>query len=160
MRRINRRALWIATAIAAVALAGAAYAAPQSSTQKQGGHAIHLTEASPTPKLTVVDTGLPGLTPGDTVVTTDGLLDSQGGDAGTLSQVCTIVSPAASLFTSTFDCTGSFVLADGTITVQGPFVPTADSNVQAVTGGTGAFVKARGQVTIAAEPDTIEIELA
>ena len=71
-----------------------------------------------------------------------------------------MVTPAASLFTSTFDCTGSFVLADGTITVQGPFVPSADTSVNAVTGGTGEFVKARGQVTIAAEADAITIELA
>ena len=88
------------------------------------------------------------------------MLDRKGAVAGTLSQVCTMVSPAASLFTSTFDCTGSFVLAGGTITVQGPFVPSADTSVQAVTGGTGEFVKVRGQVTSAAEADTFEIALA
>jgi len=88
------------------------------------------------------------------------VLDRKGAVAGTLSQVCTMVSPAASLFTSTFDCTGSFVLAGGTITVQGPFVPSADTSVQAVTGGTGEFVKVRGQVTSAAEADTFEIALA
>src|SRR5262245_37530465 len=168
MKPTNGRALWIATMIVAVALAGGAYAAAQSSTRSSdqpsaksaGKRTIHLTEASATPDLATIDTGVPGLSPGDVVVTKDGLLDPQGGDAGTTSQVCTLVSPAATLFTSTFECTGSFVLAGGTISVEGPFVPTADVSVEAVTGGTGEFVKARGQVTIAAEADTIEIELA
>jgi hypothetical protein len=160
MKPTNRRALWAAIAIVTVAVAGGAYAAPQSSTKKADKHTIQLTEASATPKLTVVDVGAPGPSPGDQVVTSDGLLDRKGAVAGTLSQVCTMVSPAASLLASTFDCTGSFVLADGTITVQGPFVPAADTSVNAVTGGTGEFVKARGQVTIAAEADAITIELA
>ena len=160
MKPTNRRALWIAIAIVTAALAGGAYAAPQSSTKKADRHTIQLTEASATPKLTVVDVGAPGPSPGDQVVTTDRVLDRKGADAGTMSQVCTMVTPAASLFTSTFDCTGSFVLADGTITAQGPFIPAAATSVNAVTGGTGEFVKARGQLTIATEADAITIELA
>jgi hypothetical protein len=163
MRPINRRALWIVIAIAAVAIAGGAYAAPQSmkqsATKQADRHTIQLREASAVPKLTTIDLGDQGLSPGDQVVTTDGVLDRKGAPAGTLSQVCTLTVPAATLFTSTYDCIGSLVLADGTITFQGPFVPVGAANVDAVSGGTGEFARARGQVTIAAEPDTIEIEL-
>src|SRR5262245_6459827 len=80
MTLTNRRAFWItiATAIVTVVLAGGAYAAPQSSAKEAGKHTIHLTEASATPKLTVVDVGAPGLSPGDQVITTDRVLDRNG----------------------------------------------------------------------------------
>src|SRR5262245_13258589 len=106
----SRRVLWIATALAAVALAGGAYAAPQSGAKSADTHTIHLTEASPTPNLTVVDLDPPGLSPGDQVVTTDGVLDRHGDAAGTFDQVCTLVTPGANLFASTFDCIGTFEL--------------------------------------------------
>jgi len=160
MRLTNRRALWIAVAVATVALAGAAYAAPQSSSQAAAKKTIELTEESAVPKLKVIDVGDPGLSQGDQVVTTDGLLDRKGAVAGSLEQVCTVVSPGANLFASTFDCTGSFDLADGSITVQGSFVPVAEVSSLAVTGGTGEFAKARGEAVIATEADTITVELA
>jgi hypothetical protein len=93
------------------------------------------------------------------VVTVDGLVDRNGAAAGSMSQVCTLVTPGANLFASTFDCTGTFDLAGGSLTVQGTFVPAVQRNTQAVTGGTGAFTKSRGEVLVAAETDEITIEL-
>src|SRR5262249_29216816 len=117
-------------------------------------------EASAMPKLTVVDVGDPGLSPGDHVVTTDGLIDEGGAAAGSMSQVCTVVVPGPSLFASTFDCSGSFELPDGSLIVQGAFVPGAAVSSLAITGGTGDFAKSRGEVAIATEADSITIELS
>jgi len=160
MRLTNRSAFWLLLAVVAVALAGGAYAAPQPAAKSSAKRTIHLREASPMPELTVVDAGQPGISPGDHVVTTDGLLDERGATAGSMSQVCTLLTPGPNVFTSTYDCAGSFDLADGSITVQGTFVPVADASTLAITGGTGRFAKARGEVVVATEADGITIDLA
>ena len=160
MRLTNRSAFWLLLVVLAVALAGGAYAAPQTDAKSSAKRTIHLREASATPKLTVVDIGDHGPSAGDHVVTVDGVLDAGGAAAGSTSQVCTLLTPGANIFTSTYDCTGSFDLADGSITVQGTFVPTAAASTLAITGGTGEFAKARGEVVIATEADTITIDLA
>ena len=160
MRLTNRSTFWLVLVVVAVTLAGGAYAAPQTSDRTAAKRTIHLREASPTPKLKVVDIGDPGVSAGDHVVTVDGVLDEHGDRAGSMSQVCTILSPGENVFTSTYDCSGSFDLADGSITVQGTFVPTAESSTLAITGGTGRFAKARGEVVLATEADTITIDLA
>jgi len=159
MTFFNRTALWLVIGIVAAAVAGAAFAAPQTDAKPAGKRTIELREASATPKLTVIDAGDKGLSPGDLVVTTDGLLDRNGAAAGSMTQVCTLVTRGANLFVSTFDCTGTFDLAGGSLTIQGTFVPAVQRNTQAVTGGTGAFAKSRGEVVSAAEADTFTIEL-
>jgi hypothetical protein len=159
MKLANHHArVWLLGLVAAGILAGGAIAA----TSQPAGVAkrtIHLREASPTPKLTVVDLGDPGLSLGDHVITTDGVLRPDSTPAGSTEQVCTVVEPKASLFASTFDCAGSFQLDQGEIIVQGTFVPTAAESSFAVTGGTGAFASARGEVTLATEADDITIDL-
>ena len=50
----------------------------------------------------------------------------KGAVAGTLSRLRTLVSRTASLFAGTFDCTGFFVLADGTIIFAGPPVRSSE----------------------------------
>lgn len=47
----------------------------------------------------------------------------------------------------TWECLWTNVLKDGMITVQGPFKDTGDS-VFVVTGGTGKYVGAKGQMTL------------
>ena len=111
------------------------------------------------PSLSFVDVGAPGPSAGDHVVTTDGLVSPNDAPAGSMSQVCTLVEIGPNLFASTFDCSGSFDLRDGSITVQGSFVPAAAESSAAITGGTGEFKAARGEVTIATEQDTITIKL-
>jgi hypothetical protein len=51
--------------------------------------------------------------------------------------------------TSTWECTWTTTLANGSLTVQGPFfeTPLADSTL-AITGGTGSFRRARGQMLL------------
>jgi len=159
----HRRRLCLAfLAVAAVCVGGAFAAAPGSSAAKDGGghtRTIKLREASPQPALTVVDVGAPGLSVGDHVVTTDGVVRPDGSAAGSLEQVCTVVGVGPGLFASTFDCTGSFRLDQGQITVQGAFVPADAESSFAVTGGTGSFSAARGEVILATEADQITIAL-
>ena len=76
-----------------------------------------------------------------------------------LRQVCTLVDPGTSPLTSTFECSASFALTEGTIIAEGPFVPSAPQQPAAVTGGTGAFSTAQGEASIRAEDDQITIRL-
>src|SRR5262245_45583765 len=157
---IRRRTLWLVLAAVAAIAAGSAYAAPGSNgSVGNANRTINLHEASETPALSFVDIGAPGPSVGDHVVTTDGVVRPNGTAAGTMVQVCTIVKAGPSVFASTYDCSGSFDLEGGSITVAGPFVPTAAENPFAVTGGTGEFKGARGDGVIRAEDDEIMIKL-
>lgn len=51
-----------------------------------------------------------------------------------------------------FECIWTATLSDGQITVEGPFFDTKDS-VLAITGGTGAYKEARGEMTLHARND-------
>jgi hypothetical protein len=165
MRRTNaRRVLGSLLAIAALALAGTAYASgPDSNGRSTDWHGhdrtIKLVEASEAVKPASVDLGQPGPSAGDLVVVRDGLLRQDGSKAGVLRQVCTLVDPGTSPLTSTFECSASFALTEGTIIAEGPFVPSASQQAAAVTGGTGAFSTAQGEASIRAEDDQITIRL-
>ena len=157
---ITRRTSWLALAVVAAIAAGSAYAAPGSSrSASKGEHTIRLLEASETPQLSFVDVGAPGPSIGDHVVTTDGLVRPNGTPAGTMTQVCTLVKSGTSVFTSSYDCSGSFDLEAGSITMAGSFLPTAAENAFAVTGGTGEFKGARGDGVLRAEEDEFTIKL-
>jgi hypothetical protein len=151
----------LASLLTLAGLAGVTLAAEPVLADGHGhGATIRLTEASAHPDPTVVDTGKPGLTVGDQVVLRDGVNRADGGPAGTLTQVCTLVAVGGDLFTSTFECTGSIALDEGTLVIDGPFLPTAPEQAQAVSGGTGAFRAAAGQADIRAEADQIVVHLA
>jgi hypothetical protein len=149
----HRRAAGALLAAAVLAFAGGN--AAHAGSPQAHHRTIHLTEATTNPKPAIVDTGKPGTTVGDLVVVRDGLLP-----AGTLNQVCTLVNVVGGPFTSDYDCTGSIALADGTITMAGPFNPAKAEQTAAITGGTGAYAKARGQIVVRAEADEIVVELA
>jgi hypothetical protein len=155
-----RRASGAALAIAALALGGTAYADAPATSHPSHGRTIRLLEASSTIKPTVVDTGAPGLSPGDLVVVRDGVLREDRTPAGTFNQVCTLVQPAGNPFTSEYECVGSLALENGTITMQGPFVPAKPEQSAAITGGTGAYRTARGEIVVRAEADEIVVHLA
>jgi len=165
MRLVNHRSrLWLLFVVIAVVVAGGAYAAAPGSTAATAHPRVHnqtieLREASDTPNLKVVDIGAPGLSTGDHVVTTDGLVRPDGTSAGSFTTVCTVVQPGANLFVSAYDCSGSFQLAQGQLTVQGSFVPTDPESSFAITGGTGVFAAASGEAILATEADEITIAL-
>jgi hypothetical protein len=147
----------VSKAILATALAFAGLAV--GSAHADSHHAIRLTEAHPDAQPAFVDTGKPGPSVGDVAVFRDELLRADGSTAGTVRQVCTLVDLAAAPPAGTFECTGSLELADGTITFEGPFVPAKPEQAAAITGGTGAYRAARGEVTIRAVADEFVIRL-
>lgn len=51
-----------------------------------------------------------------------------------------------------WECAWTLMLADGQITAAGPFLDAGDS-VLAITGGTGAYAQARGQMKLHARND-------
>ena len=151
---MSRMHLGAALAVAALALAGTASA-------DSGGHAkpISLVEADKTLQPTFVDTGKPGASAGDMAVIHDGVLRN-GSPAGSYNQVCTVAALGSSPFTSEFECVGSITFKDGTITMAGPFVPANAEQSAAITGGTGAYRTARGEIVVRAEADQIIVRLA
>jgi hypothetical protein len=141
--------------VAGALLAAATLALAAGGTAAQANHGTnHLTEATANPKPAYVDTGAPGTSVGDLVVVRDQLLPN-----GTLNQVCTLVNVKGGPFTSDYECTGSIALQGGTITMAGPFTPTTAEQSAAITGGTGAYVKARGEIAIRAEADELVVQL-
>jgi len=154
---LPRRALASVLAAAVLGGAGSAYAAASASSHDDGHQrTIVLTEQTAELKPIFVDLGKPGPSVGDRAVIRDGLLAQDGADAGVLTQDCVLTDTAATVF----ECTGSLALADGTITVAGPFSPTAAEQPAAITGGTGAFRSARGEVVARAEADEFVVRLA
>jgi hypothetical protein len=145
---------------AALAVVGLALAGTTASAHDGPAKPIKLLEAHADLQPTFVDTGKPGPTVGDTVIARDGVNRENGSLAGSFSQVCALVELGSNPLTSTYECNGSIALQDGTITMQGPFVPTAAQQSAAVTGGTGAYRTARGEVVFEAEADALVIRLA
>ena len=150
---MSNRGLAALLAVAALAFAGTASA--------HDGHAktISLVQADTTLQPTFVDTGKPGPSAGDLAVIHD-RVRRNGSPAGSYNQVCTLTSLGSSPFTSEFECVGSITLKDGTLTMAGPFVPAKAEQTAAITGGTGEYRTARGEVTIRAEADEIVVKLA
>ena len=156
---MSRLHLGAAVTVAALVLAATASAA---TVHEPDTHAktINLVEAHKELQPTLVDTGTPGPSVGDLAIARDEILFENGSPAGTSRQTCTLVDLASSPFTSTFECAGSIALHDGTITTEGPFLPSAPEQVDAITGGTGAYKTARGEVVVRAKADEIIVRLA
>ena len=108
---------------------------------------------------TFVDTGKPGPSAGYLAVIHDGV-KLNGALVGSYNQVCTLAALGSSPFTSEFECVGSITLKDGMITMAGPFVPAKAEQAAAITGGTGAYLTAHGEVVVRAEADQLLIKLA
>ena len=157
---MTRMHLGAALAVAALALAGTASADTADKSHSSHERTIRLVEANSELQPTFVDTGKPGPSVGDIVVARDEVLRENGSPAGTFRQTCTLVDLTGNPFTSTYECAGSLALKDGTITMQGPFVPAEAEQTAAVTGGTGEYRTARGEIVVRAEADQILVKLA
>ena len=157
---MTRMHLGAALAVAALALAGTASADTVEQSHRPHDRTIRLVEANKELQPTFVDTGTPGPSVGDVVIARDDVLREDGSPAGTFRQVCTLVDLVGGPFTSTFECTGSLALKNGTITMEGPFVAAAPESVAAITGGTGAYKTARGEIVVRAVADQITVKLA
>jgi hypothetical protein len=153
---MRRKILWAALT-AAVALTGTAYAASPEYGPKP--RVIKLVEASENVQPAFIDIGAPGPSVGDRVVVRDGVNRENGQPAGSLTQDCALVLLGSNPLTSTYECVGSLTLPEGVITHHGPFVPAAAEQTVAVTGGTGAFKTARGELSIRTEDDKLVVKL-
>lgn len=151
---MSSRTLAAILGVAALALAGTA-----SADTGHHGRTIKLVEAHKELQPTFVDTGKPGPSVGDIVVARDDVLRPDGAAAGTFRQVCTLVDLGSNPLTSTYECSGSIALKDGTITMEGPFVPVAPEQSAAITGGTGDYRSARGEIVVRAEADELVVRL-
>jgi Allene oxide cyclase barrel like domain len=93
-----------------------------------------------------IDLGNPGLSVGDTIVISDDLFQD-GEKVGVHGGTCTVVRVGALLF----HCVVTFTLPDGHITAQGLVTPDLAEEQVAVTGGTGAYTTAQGELTVLEE---------
>src|SRR5262245_45736016 len=106
-----------------------------------GGIVLRVVERAETD--TVIDNGDSGDSIGDLLAFGNPIYDPAnqtklGDDQG--SCVRTVVGKS-------WECMYTLILPEGQITVQGPFYDAADSTL-AITGGTGAYRDARGQMTL------------
>jgi hypothetical protein len=120
---------------------------------------LHLIERG-TGALAFLDLGEPGPSIGDRLVFANDLFDLHGRKVGTDGAECTIVRidlsapPAAQQIVQ---CVISVKLADGQITFQS--LAQGTENYFAVTGGTGAYRKARGEAFVRDTIPLVEAEI-
>jgi hypothetical protein len=140
MSRATRTRLGIAT-VALIAATGVATAAQATSTQDRGGHVIHLHTTQVHQSL--IDNGAKGFGVDDVVIFSNDLSED-GTKIGEDGGSCTVarITPAGA---ATMQCIGTNRLPDGEIAVQGLAAPGEPFEF-AITGGTGRYSTARGQV--------------
>ena len=137
----------------AIAMVVAATGAASGSGGQDRGHdrgkgkTIRVVERATTD--TSVDLGATGDSIGDLLAFGNELFDRNNQTkVGTNQGSCVRTVPGTA-----YECTWTNSLAKGQITVQGPFLDSGDS-VVAITGGTGAYRKARGTMDLHARSAT------
>lgn len=91
----------------------------------------------------VIDIGASGDSAGDMLTYSNELFDSTGSTkVGSNHGWCVRILPG-----KLWECVGTFKLADGQLTLEGPYVDGADSS-WAITGGAGAYASTRGEMLL------------
>jgi len=142
-------ALVAVVGLATLALAGGAVAGSSPSSVAK----IHVIEHATTD--TVIDIGAPGDSTGDLLTFHNKLYDATdstvvGRDQGE----CVLIDP---IDPATWECRWTNFLAGGQITVDGPFSDAHDT-VIAITGGTGSYATAQGDMTLSARNGGAEFD--
>ena len=93
----------------------------------------------------MIDIGAPGDSPGDQLPFANPVFDAKnhkqvGSDEGNCVR--------ASVVQGRWECMWTTFLRKGQVTVEGPFRDKFPTTVLAVTGGTGAYANARGQMVL------------
>ena len=135
------RKTWRA-AIAVAALTLALGVTVASAAPIDRGQTLRVVERATTD--TFVDLGAAGDSIGDTLTFGNDIYDASndhvvGRDQG----VCFRTNPGLA-----WECTYTTILADGALTVQGPFYDDLRDSELSITGGTGRFWNARGELTL------------
>jgi allene oxide cyclase len=129
--------LWCAFAFPTLAIAG--FIAGVAPTVAAGPMNINVVERGVAE--TVLDTGDKGDSVGDLLIFTNKVYDEANKvQVGTDSGFCTRTVPGKA-----WECVFSVSLADGNISNEGTFIDGQDS-VYSVTGGTGKYMNARGEM--------------
>ena len=136
---MRRKVVIAGTMVAAVAAGAVAVGAAEASTQKAVVTGRHITVVEHAVTDTVVDTGPTGDSRGDLLAFANPVFDRGnttrvGHDNG--SCIRTVVGKA-------WQCSWTTRLTKGSLVVEGPFYDKQDSTL-AITGGTGAYSRARG----------------
>jgi hypothetical protein len=130
------------TIFAAVVLSATA----QAATKAQPGTTLTVVEHAATDAVT--DTGATGDTAGDLLTFANPVFDAANKhQIGTDQGYCIRTEVGKS-----WECFWTLTLADGQLTVEGPFFDKGDS-VLAITGGTGKYAAARGQMKLHARDE-------
>lgn len=144
----NRLRIILATvAVAALAVAAVAVASGASTPHITQPTTLQVVERPATD--TVINTGPRGDSTGDLLTFHNKLYNASntkviGSDQGS----CIRIAPAQ----GSWECSWTNFVPGGHITVQGAFFDTHDS-IMTVTGGTGGYRNARGQMLLHARPD-------
>ena len=93
----------------------------------------------------LLDHGRRGLSIGDVVVSDGRLLAQDGRLIGSFGSSCTVVDLGRA---AVLQCQGHDELPAGQLTYAGEIVPDRRVQVVAITGGTGDYSEARGQLTL------------
>jgi hypothetical protein len=109
-----------------------------------GRNKVHVIEHAVTD--TVIDTGAAGDSTGDLLTWHNDVYDeADANKVGADQGDCIRIDPTA----GSWECRWVTILERGSITVEGPYYDTANSTL-AVTGGTGAYGGARGEMQLIA----------
>jgi hypothetical protein len=143
-----------AVVVAALASGGVALANGHSTRPSREKHREVIKVFALTVQFKMIDLGDPGFSLGDEAVFSDNLLTSKNGSmVGFDGGVCTVVRVTdATAGTGTLQCPVTFSLSNGQIATQGLVQLTnggfTGTQTAAITGGTGHFRQAQGEVAV------------
>jgi hypothetical protein len=106
-----------------------------------------------------VDLGPKGVSPGDRNEVVSDILTPDGRRIGRADLDCSLTGVGPHMGGT---CSGGMTLPGGQLSANGAFGPSGSSRLQAITGGTGRFIGARGQFLVSDGTDArtpIVIEL-
>lgn len=92
---------------------------------------------------------------GDLVMSISSLRNAEGARVGTGYLSCNLTGRARTFESANYECAGTHKLSDGTITFAGNARLAAREITVAVTGGTGAYDGASGQLVNTSTSDTV-----
>jgi hypothetical protein len=159
MKNIRSSAVVSAMLLLAFSMVPAAASAQPPGDHERPWKVLHFFERG-AGDLAFIDVGAPGPSIGDRLVFSNPIFDTDGANIGRDGADCLIVRidptepPARQQIVQ---CTISVQLADGQITVQG--LAQGTENYFAITGGTGAYRKARGEVLAVDIVPLVEAEI-
>lgn len=153
----SRPALLIGTVLVAGAASALAVLPAAAADQP-----LHLTTVAVPDRNTDLDLGAPGPSAGDTQVFLDDV-QRDGRTVGTSAGSCTVTTISESRLAAA--CSATLLLPEGSLTTQGAFDEDPATGpagyTWAVTGGTGSYAGAAGEVvgTFRAGTDTVDLEV-